>query len=97
MTFAKVRGAHWRGVAPFRVTVLVQCAQAPRRRRCRPLCVCLLPSTGERIIKYWPMPELAPVQMHTWSVCAMCEGSGEHSCFNCLGSGMENKLEDVIV
>lgn len=47
---------------------------------------------GERIIKYWPMAELPPVQMHTWSVCAMCEGSGEHSCFNCLGSGMENKL-----
>ncbi|KAG2430455.1 hypothetical protein HXX76_009978 [Chlamydomonas incerta] len=42
---------------------------------------------GERIIKYWPTPEPPPAQLHTWSVCSMCEGAGDHPCINCQGTG----------
>ncbi|KAG2483989.1 hypothetical protein HYH03_017156 [Edaphochlamys debaryana] len=42
---------------------------------------------GERILRYWPTPAPPPVQQHSYSVCAMCEGAGDHPCINCLGTG----------
>ncbi|PNH12899.1 hypothetical protein TSOC_000140 [Tetrabaena socialis] len=47
---------------------------------------------GERILKYWPTPEPPPAQTHSWSVCAMCEGAGDHACINCEGSGTVRPL-----
>ncbi|GIL45447.1 hypothetical protein Vafri_2687 [Volvox africanus] len=45
---------------------------------------------GERITKYWPTPEPPPSTSHAWSVCAMCEGVGDHACINCVGTGHVN-------
>ncbi|GIL72241.1 hypothetical protein Vretimale_288 [Volvox reticuliferus] len=49
---------------------------------------CALP--GERITKYWPTSEPPASTSHAWSVCAMCEGAGEHACINCVGTGHVN-------
>ncbi|GLC34730.1 hypothetical protein PLESTB_001229700 [Pleodorina starrii] len=45
---------------------------------------------GERIIKYWPTPDPPPSTSHAWTVCAMCEGAGDHGCINCVGTGNVN-------
>lgn len=59
------------------------------RTRRRVVCeVC----QGERILRYWPTKEPLPVQSHSWSVCGMCEGAGDHACINCVGTGTVNRL-----
>ncbi len=32
------------------------------------------------------------MQSHSWSVCGMCEGAGDHACINCVGTGTVNRL-----
>jgi len=43
---------------------------------------------GERAIKYHPFQTLALHARAPHCVCAMCAGSGEQTCLNCLGEGV---------
>ncbi|GIL72240.1 hypothetical protein Vretimale_288 [Volvox reticuliferus] len=63
----------------------VQCNICSSKRR----VVCEV-CEGERITKYWPTSEPPASTSHAWSVCAMCEGAGEHACINCVGTGHVN-------
>lgn len=74
-------------LGPMRQALTLQHARAWLDRRCA------LPSrAGERILRYWPTKEPLPVQSHSWSVCGMCEGAGDHACINCVGTGTVNRL-----
>eukprot|EP00798_Chlamydomonas_sp_ICE-L_P028928 gene28928-32121_t len=42
---------------------------------------------GERVLKYHPARTLPTNPKAIWCACAMCEGSGEQTCLNCLGEG----------
>ena len=56
-----------------------------------PSPITLSPSPGERTLRYHPAtaPAALPGSKMAASMCAcaMCEGSGQQTCVNCLGEG----------